>query len=189
MKVYTRGGDQGETSLFGGQRVPKSDLRVQAYGDVDELNSVLGLVRNELKDEDLTGFIDEIQPRLFDLGGELATPDVDALQRKGQSIPRIEAEYAQEVEVWIDQLDAELEPLRNFVLPGGAPAASLLHLARTVCRRAERQVVGIAAQEPVSDAVLQYLNRLSDLFFVMARVVNHRAGIVEPTWVGRERSS
>ena len=182
MKVYTRGGDQGETSLFGGTRVSKDDVRVESYGAVDELNSILGVARAALRDAaDLDEKLSLLQSALFDVGGELSAPDPD------QNVPRVSDAEVTELEQWIDKLDEELEPLRNFILPGGTPAAAALHHARTVCRRAERRVISLAVHEPVSDVVVRYLNRLSDLLFVLARVVNARAGVEEPQWVGRER--
>jgi cob(I)alamin adenosyltransferase len=182
MKVYTRGGDQGETSLFGGTRVSKDDARVEAYGAVDELNSVLGVARTALEDAaDLDEKLAVLQSALFDVGGELSAPDPD------QNVPRVSDPEVTELEQWIDKLDEELAPLRNFILPGGAPAAAALHHARTVCRRAERRVISLAAHESVSDVVVRYLNRLSDLLFVLARVVNARAGVEESQWVGRDR--
>lgn len=182
MKVYTRGGDQGETSLFGGKRVSKADARVEAYGEVDELNSLLGVARSALQDgSDLDEKLAVLQSALFDVGGELAAPDPE------QKVPRVSDGEVEELEGWIDACERELEPIRSFILPGGATAAAVLHHARTVCRRAERRVVSLAADEPVSDVVVRYLNRLSDLLFVMARVVNARAGVEEPKWVGRER--
>ncbi len=187
MKVYTRGGDTGETSLFGGQRVRKNALRVEAYGQVDELNAVLGLARAEIDEADLDKRLRTIQSSLFDLGGELATPDIEKREDKGKGIPRISQDEVDELESWIDASEEELEPLRNFVLPGGARGAALLHLGRTVCRRAERHLIGLAAQEVVGPLLLRYLNRLSDLLFVMARVVNGRAGVEEPQWSSRDR--
>lgn len=187
MKVYTRGGDGGETALFGGERVRKDFPRVESYGSVDELNACLGVVRASGIDAQLDAWLATIQSALFDVGGELATPDVEKLASKGQSIPRVSSAEVEELEAWIDTLDQELEPLRNFVLPGGAPAAAQLHLARTVCRRAERRAVSLAAEQEISEVLIRYLNRLSDLLFVMARAVNHRSQVAEPTWVGRER--
>ena len=187
MKIYTRGGDAGETSLFGGERVRKSAPRVSAYGEVDELNSVLGVARAELEPADLRAMLETIQSSLFDLGGELATPNAPERSAKGKVGPRVAESDVVELEGWIDRLETELEPLRNFILPGGARAAALLHLGRTVCRRAERAVIGLAEQEAVAAVLIRYLNRLSDLLFVMARAVNRRAGVTEPQWVGRER--
>ena len=187
VKVYTRGGDGGETSLFGGQRVRKDAGRVEAYGAVDELNAVVGEVGVLLGDADLLSMLKVIQESLFDLGGELATPDVDERADKGKAPPRVGEREVSELESWIDKLDDELEPLRSFVLPGGAPTAARLHIARTVCRRAERRLISLAAGESVAPVLIRYLNRLSDLFFTMARAVNHRAGVEEPVWSGRER--
>jgi len=187
MKIYTRGGDTGETSLFGGERVSKSAPRVSAYGEVDELNSVLGMARAELADEDLRAKLETIQSSLFDLGGELATPGAAERAARGKAGPRVADSDVGELEGWIDRLETELEPLRNFILPGGAPAAALLHFARTVCRRAERAVISLAECEAIDPLLVRYLNRLSDFLFVMARAVNRRAGIAEPQWIGRER--
>jgi cob(I)alamin adenosyltransferase len=189
MKIYTRGGDTGETSLFGGERVSKSSPRVSAYGEVDELNAVLGAARAELGRAgvdyaDLRRMLETIQSSLFDLGSELATPGARAQKKK--SVHVVESDVT-ELEGWIDALETELEPLRNFILPGGSPGAAQLHLGRTVCRRAERAVISLAGRETVSALLIQYLNRLSDLLFVMARAVNRRAGVDEPQWVGRER--
>ena len=182
MKIYTRGGDTGETSLFGGERVRKDAPRVAAYGEVDELNSVVGLARAAVTQADLRTKLETIQSSLFDLGGELATPG--ARSKPG---PRVGDKDVTELEQWIDQLETELEPLRNFILPGGAPAAALLHLGRTVCRRAERAVISLAEDEDIDSLLIRYLNRLSDFLFVLARVVNRRAGVAERQWVGRER--
>ncbi|MEX2205945.1 MAG: cob(I)yrinic acid a,c-diamide adenosyltransferase [Myxococcota bacterium] len=191
MKIYTKGGDAGETSLFGGERVSKSAPRVCAYGDVDELNSVLGVAAAELAHDDLLAMLRVIQSSLFDLGGELATPSVDERQderqERGKGVARVSERDILELEGWIDALETELTPLRNFVLPGGAKAAALLHLGRTVCRRAERNVIALSAQERVATILVKYLNRLSDLLFVMARVANRRADVEEPQWIGRAR--
>jgi cob(I)alamin adenosyltransferase len=183
MKVYTRGGDSGETSLFGGRRVSKDSPRVEAYGEVDELNAVVGLARCELgPSPDLAGQLEQIQSSLFDLGSELATPE-----RKGRVAPHVADADAEQLERWIDALDLELEPLASFILPGGSRAAALLHLARTVCRRAERRVIALANLEPIGAAPVKYLNRLSDYLFTAARAANRRAGVAEPKWVGRQR--
>jgi cob(I)alamin adenosyltransferase len=187
VKVYTRGGDDGETSLFGGERVRKNALRVESYGAVDELNAAIGVAVAGIEEEDLREMLGELQLGLFDLGGELATPDVEGREQSGKGVRRIQAADVERLELWIDALERELEPLRNFVLPGGDPTAAQLHFARTVARRAERRVVALAEREPVADAALAYLNRLSDLLFVMARVVNRRANVAEPIWEGRSR--
>jgi len=187
MKVYTRRGDAGETSLFGGQRVPKDAARVAAYGDVDELNSVLGLAIAELDDEEFAAGLRSVQSKLFDLGGELATPDIEEREARGKGLPRVGDDDVVALERWIDLLDEELAPLENFVLPGGTKAAACLHLGRTVCRRAERRAVALARNEGLADIPVRYLNRLSDLLFTLARAANHRAGVAEPTWSGSDR--
>ena len=196
-RVYTRSGDDGTTGLVGGTRVRKDHPRIAAYGDIDELNSVLGQVRAELEDR---GYADNpdarhldrtltfIQQELFDLGSELATPDAADRERRGRAAPRVSDAEVEELERWIDRLDTELEPLASFVLPGGARGAALLHLARTVCRRAERRVTALAELEPVGPLPVKYLNRLSDYLFTAARTANRRAGVAEPKWIGRERS-
>ena len=180
MKVYTRGGDSGETSLFGGQRVPKDDARIESVGSVDELNAVLGVVRGALDDSQLDSELAAIQATLFEIGAALARP-----KRSKDESGIAEAEVAA-LERCIDLLDEQIEPLRNFILPGGAPGAAQLHHARTVCRRAERRVVSLAAHVEVDPVLIRYLNRLSDLLFTMARAVNQRGGVAEPTWVGRD---
>ncbi len=187
MKIYTRGGDAGETSLFGGSRVSKHSGRVDTYGQVDELNASIGVARAELAHDDLREQLAEIQSSLFDLGGELATPDAAGREARGKTTPRVSGSDVEALERWIDAFDAELEPLTSFVLPGGTRAAAQLHVARTVCRRAERAVVGLRSDEPVDELPVRYLNRLSDYLFSAARVENHRAGVEEPRWVGRER--
>ena len=186
-KIYTRTGDEGETGLFGGPRVRKDAARVEAYGAVDELNALLGVSLAQLADDTIAARLRGIQSALFDLGGELATPDVEERAAKGQVAARVDAGAVAELEAWIDELEGELPPLAHFILPGGEPAAAALQHARTVCRRAERRVVTLAAAERVSPGALRYLNRLSDLLFVLARAVNHRAGVDEPRWIGRER--
>ncbi len=187
MKVYTKRGDRGETDLFGGGRVRKDAARVQAYGEVDELNAAIGAARAELTAPDLVEWLETIQLSLFDLGGELATPDAEERAASGKGLPRVVEAEVEELEGWIDRLETELEPLTSFVLPGGTRAAAQLHLARTVCRRAERQVIALAAVEDVAGVLIRYLNRLSDLLFTLARVANARAGTAETVWRGRER--
>ena len=171
-RVYTKSGDAGETSLVDGSRVSKADLRVAAYGDVDELNSWLGLARVDLADRQLDEALEQIQNELFTVGADLASP-------LAVEVPRIQDEQIAEVEKLIDQLLEELEPLREFILPGGAKSGATLHLARTVARRAERSVVALAASAEINEGVIRYLNRLSDLLFVMARVANKREGVKE----------
>jgi cob(I)alamin adenosyltransferase len=183
VKIYTRGGDRGETGLIGGARVSKSTLRVIAYGEVDELNAVLGTVLAELSSPEHRRALAEVQRTLFELGAELATPPEG---ERARGIPPVQAERITGLESAIDALVKRLPPLRHFILPGGARAAAGLHLARTVCRRAERAVVGLADREPVRPQVLAYLNRLSDYLFVLARAVNADAGVEEPIWRGAE---
>lgn len=178
-RIYTRTGDRGDTGLFGGGRVPKSHPRVAAYGTVDELNAALGWVRAQLDDPELEPRLATIQADLFALGAHLATP-ADARSR--EHLPALPDERVPELEAWIDQAESGLEPLKSFILPGGSAAGAALHLARTICRRAERKTVGLAAAEDVAPEVTVYLNRLSDLLFVWARLVNHRAGAPETPW-------
>ena len=175
-KIYTRRGDDGSTGLFGGPRVRKDDLRVAAYGDVDELNSALGVAREELS-ADLLQLVDELQSELFTLGSELATPDAEKAPKE---VPRVTAQHVERLEREIDRLTAELPEMRNFILPGGSRAGAALHLCRTICRRAERQMVALG--EGVSQTTLAYINRLSDLLFTMARAANLRAGGREIPW-------
>ena len=179
MKIYTKTGDGGETGLFGGGRVAKSDPRVEAYGEVDEACAALGVARAALTDPELGAELARIQDELFCVGAELATPHG---VKARSAVPRVEPRWAERLEQAMDRWDAGLPPLRQFVLPGGTPGAAALHLARAVCRRAERRVVSLAAQAEVDPAALVYLNRLSDLLFVAARLANHRAGQAEPTW-------
>ncbi len=176
-RIYTRTGDSGETGLIGGHRVPKDHPRVEAYGAVDELNAHLGTVRAQMDEVQLDALLSRIQHRLFDLGAELATPGGVT---KGLSA--IDDTDVADLERAIDMHQATLTPLREFILPGGAPVASTLHVARTVCRRAERRLVALARDEPVRGELLRYLNRLSDLLFVLARVANQRAGRADVTW-------
>lgn len=184
MRIYTKTGDGGETGLFGGRRVSKADLRVAAYGDVDELNAGLGQAETLVPDGALTAEIRDIQADLFALGSDLATPP-DAGEKTARATVRLDAGRSAALEALIDRLDAEAAPLANFILPGGHPAAAALQVCRTVCRRAERTAVALAATEDVPPAALVYLNRLSDLLFVMARWVNAKAGVDEPIWSGR----
>jgi cob(I)alamin adenosyltransferase len=185
MKIYTKTGDQGDTGLFGGGRVPKSSLRVEAYGEVDELNSVIGLIRTEPVDAALDALLARVQSTLFDLGAELATP---ASSKAQLNIPLVGEADVVELEHTIDGAEAELTPLKTFVLPGGSRAAAYFHLGRTVCRRAERRLVALHQQEPLRAECIRYLNRLSDTLFVLARLANHRAGVSDVPWVGRRGS-
>ncbi|WP_373045817.1 cob(I)yrinic acid a,c-diamide adenosyltransferase [Vulgatibacter sp.] len=184
FRIYTKTGDKGETGLFGGGRVRKDDLRVEAYGEVDELNACLGAAESAITDAQVKAWIRRIQDELFVLGAELATPDAEAMRK--MFVPVDQGEIAA-METIIDEIDAEVEPLKNFILPGGHPGAAHLHLARTVCRRAERRLVTFAGHTQVREQVIVYLNRLSDLLFMLARLVNHRAGIEEPKWSAPRR--
>lgn len=171
-KIYTRTGDNGSTGLGDGTRVGKDHPRVEAYGEVDELNSVIGMLLTLDMDADLRGHLTDIQHELFDLGGELCIPGRSAL---------VDAQVTR-LENVLDALNADLQPLKEFILPGGTPAAALCHLARTVCRRAERRVIALQRTEAVSSVAIRYLNRLSDLLFVMARAFNRRAQRPDVLW-------
>ncbi len=180
LKIYTKTGDDGSTGLFGGKRVAKDSLRIEGYGTVDELNSLLGMVRAESLPEEFDQLLGSLQEGLFVLGADLATP------RGGEkkfSIPRVTSTDIECLEREIDRLEEGLPPLKNFILPGGSSAGAAIHLARTVCRRAERVVVRLAHEEPETGLDPQrYLNRLSDLLFVLARAVNQSASITEHPW-------
>jgi cob(I)alamin adenosyltransferase len=179
LKIYTRGGDGGETSFFGGERVAKSHPRVAAYGDVDELNAALGLAQALGAHPRIRERIEEIQRALFGIGGEIATPNARARERlRGL----VDDALVAALEESIDSMEEDLAPLRTFILPGGGPGGAALHVARTVCRRAERSVVALAAASEVRPEVLRYLNRLSDWLFVAARWVNHEEGRSELPW-------
>ena len=179
MKIYTKTGDSGETSLFDNSRVSKADARVDAYGDVDELNACLGAVRAAGIDADIADLLASIQKELFAVGARLADPSSRIAGRVTKAA--VTDADIHRLEGAIDRLEAELPPLRKFILPGGSGAGAQLHLARTVCRRAERRVVGLGPGA-VESLVIVYLNRLSDLLFVMARAVNQRAGVPEIEW-------
>ncbi len=179
MKIYTKTGDSGETSLFDNTRVSKADARVDAYGEVDEVNACLGAARAAGADADTSALIEALQKDLFALGARLADPSARIADRVTKAA--IGNADVQRLEQAIDRLEATLPPLRRFILPGGSAAGALLHLARTVCRRAERRVIGLGAGA-VDPTLIVYLNRLSDLLFVMARAANHRAGVPETEW-------
>jgi cob(I)alamin adenosyltransferase len=181
FKIYTKTGDKGETGLFGGKRLPKYHLRIEAYGTVDELNAHLGLVRDSLVDETTRDVLKEIQDRLFTIGANLASdPD------KSMNTPDLLDSDVEALEQQMDQMDAHLPPLKNFILPGGHPSVSYCHIARTVCRRAERQVVALAVNEPVEEILLRYLNRLSDYLFVLSRKMAQDLGVEEVSWFARK---
>ncbi len=187
MKIYTKTGDGGSTGLFGGARVAKDHVHVEAYGDVDELNSFVGMFRAHLDGVgvfiELDTLMAKVQRELFDLGAELATAE----GKSPANMPRVEETEIVHLEEAIDRFESLLSPLQTFVLPGGSSAAATAHLARTVCRRAERRVVSLAAETEVRGELLRYLNRLSDLLFVIARVANHQVGVADVPWLGRDK--
>jgi cob(I)alamin adenosyltransferase len=175
MKIYTRSGDNGETGLYGGQRVDKDDIRVEAYGTIDELNAALGIAASFATDNEVSESIHALQQELFSACWDLATPAT-------ADIPRISELNVVRLESEIDRYEAELPPLKNFILPGGAPTSSALHLARCICRRAERRLVTLMHEYDVNPQVEIYLNRVSDHLFVLARVAAHRAHVEEVIW-------
>jgi cob(I)alamin adenosyltransferase len=179
-RIYTRTGDQGETGLFGGGRVAKSDSRVEAYGSVDELNSFLGWAMTQLGAADVSR-LEQVQSDLFTIGAILATPEERTRGRK-PVVPALRDERVTGLEHWIDELENDLPELRTFILPGGSPGGAALHIVRTICRRAERRVVALAAAESIQPVIVTYLNRLSDLLFVLARSVNRRNDAPERPW-------
>ncbi len=178
MKIYTRTGDTGQTSLLDGSRVSKAEPRVETYGEVDELNACLGLLLSAGVDPDLNEIVVQIQRQLFSLGASLADPSTGAGARAKASLGDTDV---RQLETWIDRMETELEPLRRFILPGGHPAAAAAHRARAVCRRAERRMTALGT-DAVAEALFAYVNRLSDLLFTLARVVNVRAGVREQEW-------
>jgi len=180
VKIYTKAGDAGETGLIDGSRVPKDDARVTAYGEVDELSAVLGLARAHCADPAVRALLHDIQKDLFALGAQLADPQARIGSRKQKAA--VTAAQIEVLERAIDAREAAMPPLTAFLLPGGAPVAAFLHLGRTVCRRAERTTVSLARREKVDPLVVAYLNRLSDLLFVLAREANLRAGEAEERW-------
>lgn len=184
MKIYTRTGDQGTTALFGGDRVTKAHPRIEAYGTVDETNSWIGLIRAHLREQPGADTLDpvlaRIQEEMLVLGADLATPS-----GARATVPRITTDDVAQLERDIDRFDAALPPLKQFILPGGTPAAASLQVARTVCRRAERLAIRAAGAEPINEHATIYLNRLSDLLFVLARWVNRQAGVDEAAWQPR----
>lgn len=181
LRIYTRTGDTGDTGLFGGGRVPKDAVRVDAYGEVDELNAAIGLAAAISADQRIDDVLAPVQRDLFSVGAILATPDRDKM-REQLAKARLDGARIGELERAIDAAEESLPPLKAFVLPGGSPKASALHVARTVCRRAERRVVQLAREEEIPGDVVIYLNRLSDLLFVLARLANERDGAAEVTW-------
>ena len=179
MKIYTKTGDDGTTSLFGGKRIDKNDLRIEAYGTVDELNSIIGTALSEIKTREVRDALTKIQNTLFIIGSDLATPgDL----KNSNKVLRLEQKSINDLESQIDSFNDRLPELKNFILPGGTKSASLLHLARTVCRRAERKVVELTKSIEISKNLIIYLNRLSDLLFVLARFENHSSNIPDVKW-------
>ena len=178
MKIYTKTGDDGTTSLFSGGRVAKTHLRVEAYGTVDELNAVIGVVRAHQPSQQTDDWLAQVQNQLFHLGADLATP----LDSQSDWVVRMDAETVAWLEETIDQMTAQLPELKQFILPGGTPAAAQIQVARTVCRRAERCAIGLAESEAIGEHVVVYLNRLSDWLFTLARWENQQAGISEEKW-------
>lgn len=181
FRIYTKTGDKGDTALFGGRRVPKSHLRVDAYGTVDELNAFIGMLRDTQNDDHLRELLAEVQNRLFSLGAHLASDPA-----KNPAQPDLKAEDIQLLEAEIDAMDAELPPLKNFILPGGHLSVSVCHVCRTVCRRAERLVVALSRRSPVDALAIQYLNRLSDYFFVLSRHLAYQLDADEVIWKPRK---
>ncbi len=179
MKIYTRTGDEGTTGLFGGGRVSKDDARIEAYGTVDELNATIGMVRSIGIEQPMDDQLRQIQHELFSLGAELATPDAER-----HDLRVIGSHHIGRLEQWIDQYESTLPPLKQFILPAGTSAATTMHLARSVCRRAERRVVTLAvvSRDSLAEALVIYLNRLSDLLFVLSRAVNATAGVGDVGW-------
>ena len=178
MKIYTRTGDTGETSLFDGTRARKDDARVDAYGEIDELNAWLGFIVASKPDPDIERELQQIQRDLFAVGAQLADPSQKLGAHRGKAF--VKEDDVLRLEQLIDRLDTEVPPLQHFILPGGAPAGASLHIARTVCRRAERRIVALTP--PVAPILITYVNRLSDLLFAMARAINHRGSLPETEW-------
>ena len=181
FKIYTKTGDKGQTSLFGGQRLPKHHIRIESYGTVDELNSYIGLVRDHLEDGKIRDILKEVQDRLFTIGSNLASDP-----SKNMSTPDVIASDVKLLEKEIDRMNDQLPDLKNFILPGGHPTVSFCHVARCVCRRAERLVVALDETEKVPEILIQYLNRLSDCLFVLCRKIAHDIGVQEVAWKPRK---
>jgi len=179
MKIYTKSGDRGETGLYGGSRIWKDSPRVESFGEIDEVNSAIGLALNAIQNAEITALLKNIQEDLFSIGAELATPPERPIEHGKR---KVDSDHVRSLEEAIDRYDKELTPLHRFILPGGTEGASRLHMARSICRRAERRVVGLLRDEEVNPNILKYLNRLSDLLFILARTLNHKAGQIEETW-------
>ncbi len=180
MKIYTKTGDKGDTGLFGGERVSKSSDRIEAYGTVDELNSFIGLAVAEVKDKKVKELLQKIQNELFTVGSDLAAPETE--KNTKLKIVRVPEKFFTDAEKSIDYFEEKLDLLKNFVLPGGSKSSALLHVCRSVCRRAERRVVKLSSCDKVNKNILIYLNRLADLFFVLARYENKAAGVTDTKW-------
>jgi cob(I)alamin adenosyltransferase len=180
MRIYTKTGDKGETGLFGGERVSKSSLRINAYGTIDELNAYIGLSVTEVNDKNVKRDLQKIQDQLFTVGTDLATPDNDKTEKL--NVDRTPAGYFEEIESLIDQYDSKLEELKNFIIPGGSKSAALLHICRTICRRAEREVVALNEMVKIENNIIIFLNRLSDLFFVLSRFENKVSNHPDIIW-------
>jgi cob(I)alamin adenosyltransferase len=181
MKIYTKTGDKGETGLFGGERVSKNNLRLNAYGSIDELNSFLGLAVIEVTNSDIKNILKDLQNKLFVLGSDLATPETE--KNKKLKITRLPDSYISETEEAIDTFEARLDELKNFILPGGSKGSALLHVCRTISRRAEREVVALKNTEHIGENIVIFLNRLSDLFFVLSRFENKYSNIPDTKWI------
>ncbi|SRR5690606_1246183 len=180
MKIYTKSGDKGETGLFGGERVSKASKRIEAYGTIDELNSFIGLAITEVKNYEVKNLLQKIQNQLFTVGSDLASPDTE--KNRKHNIPRVTEDYYINLEKEIDKFESRLEELRNFILPGGSKSSALLHVCRTICRRAERRVTALKESENIGNNIIIFLNRLSDLFFVLSRVENVESKIPDVKW-------
>ncbi|MGD8305644.1 MAG: cob(I)yrinic acid a,c-diamide adenosyltransferase [Ignavibacteria bacterium] len=179
MKIYTKTGDRGETGLFGGERVAKNSSRIEAYGTIDELNAFIGLTVIEVSDSNIKKLLNKIQNQLFTVGADLATPET---KNEKLEIERTSQDFHLHIEKEIDKYEEKLEPLKNFILPGGSKAAALLHICRTISRRAERRVVALKNEEKIGENIIIFLNRLSDLFFVLARYENAVSGTPDVKW-------
>lgn len=189
MKIYTKTGDSGETALYGGTRVSKASARVDSYGNIDELNSFIGVAKAQISDENILSQLKNIQFNLFTLGSEAATPTDKLMLANGKSRLSLvlDEKDIEELEIWMDEMEASLQPLQYFILPGGGSGATAFHVARTVCRRAERSLVFLNDSEPVRPELIKYLNRLSDYLFVLARFVSQLNGEKEEYWNPNDR--
>lgn len=189
MKIYTKTGDSGETALYGGTRVSKASARVDSYGNIDELNSFIGVAKAQISDENILSQLENIQFNLFTLGSEAATPTDKLMLANGKSRLSLvlDEKDIEELESWMDEMEATLQPLQYFILPGGGSGATAFHVARTVCRRAERSLVFLNDSEPVRPELIKYLNRLSDYLFVLARFVSQLSGEKEEYWNPNDR--